>query len=116
MKKKESENIVGENIKRLRRKNGWSQAEAARKIDISIPAFSKIETGITDMNMSRLLQVAELLSVSVYELMSPDGEGLNLPGVDEVDRLNARIAEMDSEINKISKMLIDLYEEVRRGN
>ncbi len=39
-------NIIGKNIRQLRQKNGWSQGEVAKRLSISIPAFSKIETGI----------------------------------------------------------------------
>jgi transcriptional regulator with XRE-family HTH domain len=37
---------LGKNIRDLRHRKGWSQEDIALKLDISIPAFSKIETGI----------------------------------------------------------------------
>ncbi|RZL30334.1 MAG: XRE family transcriptional regulator, partial [Pedobacter sp.] len=57
-------NFIGSNIRQLRQKNGWSQGDVAQRLKISIPAFSKIETGITDINISRLEQIANLFDVS----------------------------------------------------
>ncbi len=42
------ENILGTKIKALRQKYYKNQASVAEKLGISIPAYSKIETGITD--------------------------------------------------------------------
>jgi transcriptional regulator with XRE-family HTH domain len=42
---------LGKKIRLLRHQKGWSQEEVAKRLDISIPAFSKIETGITDINL-----------------------------------------------------------------
>ena len=38
-------NYIGKNIRRLRQKKGWSQSQVAAELKISVPAFSKIETG-----------------------------------------------------------------------
>jgi len=37
--------ILATNIRMLRQQNNWSQEDIARKLGISIPAFSKIEPG-----------------------------------------------------------------------
>jgi len=65
------------NIKRLRQNQGWGQSEMATKLGISIPAFSKIESGITDMTMSRLEQIAEIFQVAPIELLSEDRQSMN---------------------------------------
>jgi transcriptional regulator with XRE-family HTH domain len=48
---------LGRKIKLMRQQNGWSQGDVAKRLDISVPAFSKIETGVTDINLSRLEQI-----------------------------------------------------------
>ena len=55
-------NTLGKKIRLLRHQKGWSQEDVAKRLDISIPAFSKIETGITDVNLSRLNQIAKLFN------------------------------------------------------
>ena len=44
------------------------------RLGISIPAFSKIETGVTDVNLSRLEQIANIYEVSVVQLLTVDNE------------------------------------------
>lgn len=106
-------NIIGRNIRQLRQKNGWSQGEVASKLKISIPAFSKIETGITDINISRLDQIAKLFDVSTLQIISKDPENLHSGSFTEVNLLRERIASQEDEIIKLQKKVIDLYEEIR---
>jgi transcriptional regulator with XRE-family HTH domain len=54
---------LGKNIRMLRHKNGWGQEDIALKLNISIPAFSKIETGITDINYLGLNNCSRLCYV-----------------------------------------------------
>jgi len=38
-----------------------------------MPSLSKIETGITDLNLSRLNQIAKLFNLTTVELLSYSG-------------------------------------------
>ncbi|MEE1885491.1 helix-turn-helix domain-containing protein [Pedobacter flavus] len=105
--------IIGKNIKSLRQKNGWSQGEVAKRLSISIPAFSKIETGITDINISRLDQIARLFEVSTLDIISADGESNRNANSLEIQELKQKLAESENEIIKLQKKVIDLYEEIR---
>ena len=51
---------LGKKIKALRQQKDWLQGDVAKKLNISIPAYSKIESDITDINISRLKQIAEI--------------------------------------------------------
>ena len=68
--KTQSNRSVGRNIRAVRQQHGWSQEEVANKLGISIPALSKIETGITDVNLSRLEQIADIFELSLVQLLS----------------------------------------------
>ena len=61
---------LGKKIRLLRHQKGWSQEDVSKRLDISIPAFSKIETGITDVNLSRLEQIATLFEMTVVQLLT----------------------------------------------
>jgi transcriptional regulator with XRE-family HTH domain len=63
-------NTLGKKIRLLRHQRSWSQEDVAKQLDISIPAFSKIETGITDVNLSRLEQVSALFGLTVVQLLT----------------------------------------------
>ena len=106
-------NIIGRNIRLLRQKNGWSQSEVAKRLAISIPAFSKIETGITDINISRLDQIARLFEVSTLEIISKEEEITELGNFAEIGILKDRVAMKEEEIIKLQKKVIELYEEIR---
>lgn len=112
MKKLNNTDTVGWRIKRLRQKNGWVQAEVAERLEISIPAYSKIETGITDVNMSRLEQIAALFKVPVHEIFVVGDKNGIANGRDQVLQLEAKIQASEKEISALRAKIIDLYEEL----
>lgn len=105
--------IIGKNIKQLRQKKGWSQAEVAKRLKISIPAFSKIETGITDINISRLNQIAKVFEMSTLEIISSGCLKEGDIDLQEVNDLKAKVSSQEDEITWLQKKVIDLYEEIR---
>jgi transcriptional regulator with XRE-family HTH domain len=105
--------IIGENIKTLRQKAGWTQTEIADKIGLSVAAVSKIESGITDINMSRIRQVAKLFDVSVAILLSGSNRTPYPANTKVADELSNRIKQYETDINQLQKKLIKLYEEFR---
>lgn len=104
---------IGKNIRQLRQKKGWSQGEVAKRLKISIPAFSKIETGVTDINFSRLDQIARLFDISILEVISLGYVKVEGAECIEVNELKVKISEQEDEIIKLQKRVIDLYEEIR---
>jgi transcriptional regulator with XRE-family HTH domain len=106
-------NTIGKNIRQLRQKKSWSQGEVAKRLSISIPAFSKIETGITDINISRLDQIATLFEVSTMDIISKEGENPQSQNYEEISKLKERLSQREEEIIKLQKKVIDLYEEIR---
>lgn len=105
--------IIGKNIRQLRQKNGWSQGEVAKRLKISIPAFSKIETGITDINISRLNQIATLFETSTLDIISSGNLKSEDSDCQETNLLRIKVASQEEEIIKLQKRIIDLYEEIR---
>ncbi|WP_443939526.1 helix-turn-helix domain-containing protein [Pedobacter sp. MW01-1-1] len=101
---------IGENIKKTRLALGLSQGAAAKLLAISTPAFCKIETGLTDLNISRLLQIAKTFNVSVSTLISArnEGEGQST----EVLLLQQELIKKEEEIQKLRKKVIDLYDKL----
>lgn len=107
---------LGKKIRLLRHQRGWSQDDVARRLEISIPAFSKIETGITDINVSRLEQVAKLFDMNVVQLLTYN-ESEGLPGYSsQLDELNQKLLEREHEVIELQKKVIELYEELWNKN
>lgn len=62
-------NDLGLKIRNIRASKGYSQEYIANELGIKQAAYSKIESGKSDLTINRLYDVAKLLEVSVYELM-----------------------------------------------
>lgn len=107
-------NSLGKRIRLLRQQRGWSQEDVAKRLDISIPAFSKIETGITDINLSRLNQISKLFDLSVVQLLSStDAERDAMEGAKaELQEIVKKLQDRESDIITLQKKVIDLYEEL----
>ena len=104
---------LGKKIRLLRHQKSWSQEDVAKQLEISIPAFSKIETGITDINLSRLEQIAKLFEMTVVQLLTfNDKEGHESYNT-EVDSLTLKLHEREMELIELQKKIIELYEELR---
>lgn len=104
---------LGKKIRLLRHQKSWSQEDVAKQLEISIPAFSKIETGITDVNLSRLEQISKLFDMSVVQLLTfNDQEGLESYNT-EVENLTLKLHEREVELIDLQKKIIELYEELR---
>lgn len=105
-------NALGRRIRLLRHQRGWSQEDVAKRLNISIPAFSKIETGITDVNLSRLNQIANLFELSLVQLLSTEGTEENKEALDELREIRARLQEREQEVIELQKKVINLYEQL----
>jgi len=110
--KKKTNKSVGKNIRTLRHQRGWSQEDVANRLGISIPAFSKIETGVTDINLSRLEQIANIYEVNVVNLLSLEIEEAE-PQVSNLSIAQKKILDRETEIANLQRKVILLYEELR---
>ncbi|MES2062310.1 MAG: helix-turn-helix transcriptional regulator [Bacteroidota bacterium] len=114
--KKKTNKSAGKNIRTLRHEHGWSQEDVANRLGISIPAFSKIETGVTDINLSRLEQIANIFEVSVVNLLSleyteePSTQDLSLSIIQK------KLTDREVEITNLQRKVILLYEELLSKN
>jgi len=105
---------LGKKIRLLRHQNGWSQEDVAKRLDISIPAFSKIETGITDVNLSRLQQIAKLFDMTVVQLLNFNDADEEKKYTSELELANKKLQERNNEVIELQKKVIELYEELRK--
>ncbi|BAP57301.1 transcription factor, MBF1 [Thioploca ingrica] len=57
-----------EKICLLRKVKGWSQEEMADKLQMSVHGYANIERGETDVQLSRLEQISQVLGVELQNL------------------------------------------------
>lgn len=110
--KKKTNKSVGMNIRTMRHQHGWSQEDVANRLGISIPAFSKIETGVTDINLSRLEQIANVFEVSVVYLLSMDANDVEHEP-SHLSIAQKKLVDREAEIATLQRKVILLYEELR---
>ncbi|RYZ97217.1 MAG: XRE family transcriptional regulator [Sphingobacteriaceae bacterium] len=110
--KKRTNKSIGKNIRILRHQRGWSQEDIATRLGISIPAFSKIETGVTDINLSRLEQIANIFEVAVVYLLAYDIEEAE-PEPSHLSVAQKKLLDREAEIANLQRKVILLYEELR---
>jgi transcriptional regulator with XRE-family HTH domain len=102
-----------DNIKTLRIKRQWTQKNVADRVGISIPAYSKIETGFTNINLSRLVQIADVFKVDLVSLFLTKGQSRpEKKGNDYA--LQEKLLNQEAEISNLQRKLIELYEDLRK--
>ena len=104
---------LGKKIRLLRHQKGWSQEDVAKRLDISIPAFSKIETGITDINLSRLEQISKLFEMTVVQLLTYNDTEQQEKYISELETMTKKLQERETEVIDLQKKIINLFEEIR---
>lgn len=103
--------IIGKNIRRQREKRSIAQADLAKLLGMSTPAVCQMECGTTNIRVSRLKQISDVLNVSLQELIYDEkGYGINEVSLNELNRLKRLLLEKEMQINQLRARLIPLYE------
>lgn len=63
------EKLFLENLKNIRNKKGMSQKDMADKLKFAQNNYSKIERGLVELTVNRLYEIAEILGVSVFQIL-----------------------------------------------
>lgn len=104
---------IGANIKQLRLAQAKGQTEVAKALKISVAALSKIENGQTDINLSRLAQIAKYFEVSVSSVIShPTTISISQDVVEQIAELKQQLLDKDAEVMKLQRKVIDLYDKL----
>jgi len=107
---------LGEKFRILRQKKGVNQKAMADLLEISIPAYSKLETSITDPNFSRINQIAEVHNLTIRELLDTGEDDVNEETL-LIEQLKDKVSELESTVIRLQGKLIDLYDkEERKSN
>ena len=107
---------LGKKIRLLRQQKGWTQQDVAKKLEVSIPAFSKMETGITDLNLSRLNQIAKIFNLTLVQLISNSETDDVKDYTKEIRFLNEKLQQKGDEVIQLRKKIIALYEQLEKDN
>ena len=64
----------GQNIKTIREIKNFTQDYVATQLNMSVPNYSNIETGKTDVTLTRLEQIAKVLQIDYQQILTLDRE------------------------------------------
>ena len=96
---------LGENIKTIRIAKSMTQEDMAHEMDITISAYSRIERNLTDVNYSRLEQIATIFKIPVAQIISLETIDVSNK---EIEKLKKTIEAKDKEIMMLQKEVIRL--------
>jgi len=105
---------LGRQMKLLRNKAGFTQSEVARELNISCPAYSKIEAGITDVNISRLIEISDVFKISVNDFFKEEDENdqFEITERNPIKSLKDTVIKQNEIIYSLQNKIIKLYEAI----
>jgi len=125
---------VSEQIKLIRTLKGWTQENMAHKLGISTHAYAKIERGETDVNLSRLEQIAQVMEIELPYLFGLNDKNIfnltntqcqkfdhwhvNYPQTEqieyqhELEKAHLVIEQQKTEIDYLKQQVSDLKQQV----
>jgi transcriptional regulator with XRE-family HTH domain len=65
------------NIRKIREFRNYTQDYLAAKLNISQNAYSKIELGYSSITLHRLIEITEILEISLIELINYSGDDIS---------------------------------------
>lgn len=71
--------ILATNVRRLRLKMDISIAEFARESGLTRPTIYKVESGLSDLKLSKICDMATALGVTAKDLLTPPSDDVFLP-------------------------------------
>lgn len=99
--------MFGENLKTLRKQKGFSQEELATRLHVVRQTISKWEKNLSVPDADTLIRLAEILEVSVSELLGAKIENENTASdvAEQLSRINEQLAIKNRRSRRISKVV-----------
>ena len=98
--------MFGENLKTLRKQKGFSQEELATRLHVVRQTISKWEKNLSVPDADTLIRLAEVLEVSVSELLGAKIENENAASdvAEQLSRINEQLAIKNRRSRRIWKI------------
>lgn len=100
--------IIGQRLKKARIDKDMTQENLAEKLDISIAFLSRVERGLSHVNLSRLSQICNILDVSEGYILNGTASTSEQYLISEFNELLSKCSpEKQKLIYKIAKTIIE---------
>ena len=106
--------MMGENLRKARTPRGMTQTELAKRLEISLPAYRKIESGQTRIINSNYEKCAEILGIPLIELINGFMPVMDSAGVFEdaraeylsrIDQLSDKVASLETTLQDKDRLI-----------
>ena len=98
---------IARNIKTEREKQNLTQEYMASELDISQPAYSKIEAAKTEVTFHQLIRISRILKIDILVLIREhSGHSTNT-------ELEDRIKKLEDELKDLKRMLKSIWVETK---
>ncbi len=100
--------IIGQRLKKARIDKDMTQENLAEKLDISIAFLSRVERGLSHVNLSRLSQICNILDVSEGYILNGTASTSEQYLISEFNELLSKCSpEKQKLIYKIAKTIVE---------
>lgn len=106
--------MMGENLRKARTARGMTKTELAKRLEISLPAYRKIESGQTRIINSNYEKCAEILGIPLIELVNGFMPVMDSAGVFEdaraeylsrIDQLSDKVASLETTLQDKDRLI-----------
>lgn len=106
--------MMGENLRKARTARGMTKTELAKRLEISLPAYRKIESGQTRIINSNYEKCAEILGIPLIELINGFMPVMDSAGVFEdaraeylsrIDQLSDKVASLETTLQDKDRLI-----------
>ena len=110
MEKQKIEDLI-KKIASVRLKKGFTFENMADELSITPAAYRKIETGDTKLTVERLFRIAEILEISLAELLELNEEVFNQTNSESATGYQQKIANFYQENKEVYEKLLQSKDE-----
>lgn len=96
---------IAKNIKYIREELNLTQEYMASQLEMSQPAYSKIECAKTEVTFLQLVKISRLLFVDIFDLIKEHTNHVN------IGELEARVKNLEDEIKDLRRTLKAILKE-----
>lgn len=103
---------IGDNIKKFRELKNITREQMASDLNMSLSGYSKIERGDTDLTISKIERIAEVLGIDIAQLLSFDASQIfNISNNNTVQGIGAKADHMYFHGDEYREKYIKILEE-----
>lgn len=96
----------GDKLRAIRLVQNRTQEDVAYDLDMTVSSYSKIERNVTDVNISRIIQIAKVFKMSVAEIFNYGEPKSRIE--EELEKLRKVNLEKDKLLAKKDKELLEI--------